>query len=83
MPTPRTVPARLLPRVALALALLASRPAVADVSLLFSPQDDIEKVWVDHIHAARIRIHIACFGLSNKHGAPADWRRSRRRVYRG
>jgi hypothetical protein len=68
MSVPRTVLAKSPPRalVALLLALIVSRPAAADVTLLFSPQDDIEKVWVDHIHAARSRIHIACFGLSNK-----------------
>lgn len=51
--------------LSLGLALLLA-PSRADVTFLFSPPDDIERAWVTHIAAARHRIHVACFGLSNR-----------------
>jgi phosphatidylserine/phosphatidylglycerophosphate/cardiolipin synthase-like enzyme len=37
----------------------------AATNLLFSPEDNLQQVWVSHIEHARV-IHIACFGISNR-----------------
>lgn len=49
------------------------------VSQFFSPGDDLENVWISHVNAAKISIHIACFGLSNQRIGEALARASRDR----
>ena len=39
---------------------------VPTIAQYFSPEEDLESIWVEHINAARESIHIACFGLSNR-----------------
>lgn len=42
-----------------------SSSAPASAQVFFSPQEDLEKVWVQHIDGATRTIHLACFGISN------------------
>ena len=46
-------------------ASIFSIRASAVTNLLFSPEDNLQQVWVSHIEHASI-IHIACFGISNR-----------------
>lgn len=37
----------------------------SSIDVFFSPNDNLEKIWIDTIKSATNRIYISCFGLSN------------------